>query len=151
MSRAVASTDAASMSTQVTLAPSSAKRIAVARPIPDPAPVTMATLPASRSPTAFLLGRARGIRGRCPSALRYSFLTRGVPGLVIHGRPNRNLRRRVPQDGFRVESNAGIAGRRAPAPAGVRAGTPAGDEDILQLRRLVHDHLHPVGLSHAVR
>src|SRR6266700_4186449 len=44
-----------SMSAQTTFAPSSAKRRAVARPIPLPAPVTTATLPARRSPIAVLL------------------------------------------------------------------------------------------------
>src|SRR3954447_11478896 len=41
-------------STHVTRAPSSANRIAVARPIPEPAPVTIVTLPASRSPILHL-------------------------------------------------------------------------------------------------
>ncbi len=43
------------MSAQTTLAPSAAKRRAVARPIPLPAPVITATLPASR-PAGALIG-----------------------------------------------------------------------------------------------
>src|SRR3954447_20299580 len=47
-------TASSSTSTHVTRAPSSANRIAVARPIPEPAPVTIVTLPASRSPILHL-------------------------------------------------------------------------------------------------
>ena len=48
ISATVSSTVAALMSTQVTRAPSSANLMAVALPMPDPAPVTMVTLPSRR-------------------------------------------------------------------------------------------------------
>ena len=58
ISRATSSTASRLMSTQVTRAPSSANRMALARPMPEPAPVTIVTLPASRSPMPSLLLRA---------------------------------------------------------------------------------------------
>src|SRR5674476_146375 len=48
ISLAVAATDSPFMSTHVTRAPSSANRIALALPMPDPAPVTIVTLPSRR-------------------------------------------------------------------------------------------------------
>ena len=42
-------------------------------------------------------------------------------------------------------------GRGNPAPAGLRAGTAPPDVRVLQLRRVVHDHLDPVRLPHPVR
>ena len=51
ISPATASAFALSMSATATLAPRAAKPIAVARPIPDPAPETSATLPSNRIAT----------------------------------------------------------------------------------------------------
>jgi hypothetical protein len=48
ISLAVSAFDSPSMSTHVKRAPSSANRIALAFPMPDPAPVTIVTLPSSR-------------------------------------------------------------------------------------------------------
>ena len=48
ISPATVSAFALSMSATATLAPRAAKPIAVARPIPDPAPETSATLPSNR-------------------------------------------------------------------------------------------------------
>src|SRR5690349_13828495 len=51
------------MSVATTVAPSVAKRTAVARPIPDPAPVTMTVLPAKRSAAMICSCRREGAAG----------------------------------------------------------------------------------------
>ena len=69
ISAAVDRTASSFRSTHVTRAPSSAKRIALARPIPDPAPVTMQTFPASRSPITITPSTSAAVYGgsRSPS------------------------------------------------------------------------------------
>src|SRR5262245_80900 len=55
MSRTVSSPPATTTSATTTFAPSRAKICAVARPMPEPAPVIKATLPATRPAMGFLL------------------------------------------------------------------------------------------------
>src|SRR5207237_9369871 len=57
----VSPAEASSMSAATTAAPSAARRVADARPIPDPAPVTRATFPAKRSSTGTLLPLDAGL------------------------------------------------------------------------------------------
>ena len=54
-----ACTPSATMSTAMTLAPSAASRRAVARPTPEPAPVTIAVLPSNRMSTMDPPGRRK--------------------------------------------------------------------------------------------
>src|SRR5512141_81579 len=154
-SRATASTASRLMSTQVTRAPSSANRMALARPMPEPAPVTMVTLPASRSPIAVAPPPSQsrptlrhGI-DTGPHDRAYCANQRAdrVEGEIV-ARSDRR-RRRVSEDGRTAHGNS-LPGHGTSAPAGVRPRAPARDEDVLQLRGLVHDHLDPVGMSHPV-
>src|SRR3979409_1417122 len=54
------------------------------------------------------------------------------------------------REGLRHERAGQGFGHRSTPPDGLRAGAPAQDERLLQLRGLLHDHLDPVGLSDPV-
>src|SRR4029077_11548936 len=68
---------------------------------------------------------------------------RVVPASARQRDTHRSVVQEDLDDGFGVD---GLARRRAATRPGLRPGTPAGDEDVLQLRRVVHDHLDPVRL-----
>ena len=122
---------------------------------PGPAPVTMRTLPASRSPIA-----------PSSSATRVAACARHAvdidPGAVLTARIRERSRGGRDRSAIVVARKEGFGGwphrpreriqdTRAASPAGVCPGAPPGDEDVLELRGLVHDHLDPVGLPDAVR
>src|SRR4051812_48963440 len=108
MSSTVSFAETSSMSLTSTWAPSTANRTAVARPMPEPAPVTMATLPPSRviassirfaamttptfadryGPWAFIAGASMGIG----AALSHEAAARGL-NVVLNARGKEQLER----------------------------------------------------------
>src|SRR4029453_2776485 len=80
ISRVTRSPFATSMSLTTTFAPSAAKRLAMPSPNPDPAPVTMAILPARRIPPLSMLQHDGLEHGK--SAQRLKSLFAPVPGML---------------------------------------------------------------------
>jgi hypothetical protein len=66
-------------STATTVAPSSAKRCAIARPMPWPAPVTTATFPAKRILVSLLMCNQNGDSVKAASAHRPTRLSKFAP------------------------------------------------------------------------
>src|SRR5437773_2228941 len=75
MSRTVSSPPSTTTSATTTFAPSRAKVRAVARPIPDPPPVTNAILPSTSPAIVYLLPRPAGVLRKHPTGQLFQFGT----------------------------------------------------------------------------
>src|SRR3954471_7242605 len=116
-----------STSTHTTCAPSAAKRRAVARPMPLPAPVTTAFLPSRRPGTVLLLRRDEDVLGLGERERRVRTEFPAQPGRLEAAE-----RRPVPHRGVRVDREvAGVDGARdADRPADVPRPDRAGEAEL---------------------